>query len=241
MNDYEVRAYQEVEDWKRKLLKPSSLLNRMSKKVQTKINAYYPEKIQNAITAAIKNMVKATLTGSHLTTKKNQSYGLTLEEKDRKMQEKIDTYRKTAIVEGAGTGAGGLFLGLADFPLLLAIKIKFLFEAASIYGFDTGKYEERIFLLQIFKLAFSSDEKRNETMQIIESWETRKTEFLDMDWTEFQMEYRDYIDFAKMMQLVPGIGAAVGAYVNHNLLGRLGETAMNCYRLRLLTTPPQTV
>jgi hypothetical protein len=99
MNDYEVRAYQEVEDWKRKLLKPSSLLNRMSKKVQTKINAYYPEKIQNAITAAIKNMVKATLTGSHLTTKKNQSYGLTLEEKDRKMQEKIDTYRKTAIVE----------------------------------------------------------------------------------------------------------------------------------------------
>ena len=32
---------------------------------------------------------------------------------------------KIAAAEGAGTGAGGILLGLADFPLLLTIKIKF--------------------------------------------------------------------------------------------------------------------
>ena len=32
---------------------------------------------------------------------------------------------KIAAAEGAGTGAGGILLGLADFPLLLGIKIKF--------------------------------------------------------------------------------------------------------------------
>lgn len=238
MNEYELHAYEEVMAWKRKLLKPSSLLNRMSKKMQTKINNYFPEKIQNAITAAIKNMVQATLTGSHLITKKNQSKGLTLAEKDRLVTEKLSAYRKTAVLEGAGTGAGGILLGLADFPLLLSIKMKFLFDAASIYGFDTKKYEERIFILQIFKLTFSSDDVRSETFKIIEDWDEHKQDFLDMDWQEFQQEYRDYLDFAKMLQLMPGIGAAVGAVVNYNLLDRLGETAKNCYRLRLLSIPP---
>ena len=51
---------------------------------------------------------------------------------------------KIAAAEGAGTGAGGILLGLADFPLLLGIKIKFLFDAATLYGFDTSNKEERL-------------------------------------------------------------------------------------------------
>jgi hypothetical protein len=54
------------------------------------------------------------------------------------------------------------------------------------------------------------------------------------DWRRFQQEYRDYIDLAKLMQLVPGIGAAVGVYVNHKLTRQLGNTAMNAYRTRAL-------
>lgn len=38
-----------------------------------------------------------------------------------------------------------------------------------------------------------------------------------------------------MLQLLPGIGAMVGAVANYNLLDQLGETAMNSYRLRLLS------
>ncbi|MFV1458103.1 EcsC family protein, partial [Bacillus mycoides] len=41
-------------------------------------------------------------------------------------------------------------------------------------------------------------------------------------------------DLAKMLQLVPIIGAPVGAYANYQLLQRLGEVTMNCYRMRLL-------
>ncbi|RYL88120.1 EcsC family protein [Sporolactobacillus sp. THM7-4] len=238
MNEYELKTYQEIMEWRRKLLKPSSQFNRLAKKIQTKINGYIPEKVQSSITSAIKKMVQMTLTGSYITTKKDQGQGLSLAEKDKKVIEKIAVYRKTAMIEGAGTGAGGILLGLADFPLLLSIKIKFLFEAASIYGFDTHQYEERIFILHIFKLAFSSDEKRSETMKVIENWDKRKREWTDMDWKTFQQEYRDYIDLAKLLQILPGIGAAVGAYANYNLLNHLGETAMNAYRLRLLTAPP---
>ena len=239
MNEYELKVYEEIKEWKWKMVKRASLLNRVSKKAQVKLNSFIPDKAQQIMTDSIKNIVKATLVGSNLITKKNAHTGKTLEEKDALLAEKLASYRKTAIVEGAGTGAGGFLLGLADFPLLLSIEMKFLFEAASIYGFNTDEYEERLFILHVFQLAFSSDEKRRETMQVVEDWETVKTELIDLDWQEFQQEYRDYIDFVKMLQFLPGIGAAVGAYANHNLMEHLGEVAKNAYRMRLILNSPR--
>lgn len=234
MSNYELEVTNDLQKWRRKILRKSSLVNRLSKKAQTKFNRLIPEKAHTIISEGIKNMVKVTLVGSNLTTGKCQGTGLTLREKDQLFQEKLHTYRKSAVLEGAGTGAGGILLGLADFPLLLSIKMKFLFEAASVYGIDTKQYEERLFLLYVFQLAFSSDQTRRETYQLIEQWDSKKDELIDVDWQVFQQEYRDYIDLVKMLQLIPGFGAVVGAYANYNLLDQLGETAMNAYRLRLL-------
>src|SRR5699024_2264262 len=145
------------------------------------------------------------------------------------------SYRKAAVIEGAGTGAGGIGRGLDDFPLLVSSKIKFLVDAATIYGVNRDVYEERLCLLHVLQVAFSSDKKTKETLYIIDNWETEKEKLLDMDWRVFQQEYRDYIDLIKLLQLIPGFGAIVGAYANHNLLDTLGETAMNVYRSRILT------
>jgi len=232
--EYERKADEEIQAWKKRILKRSNLFNRISKKAQNKINGMIPDKAHKVITEAIKNMVKTTLFGSNLTTKKQRSIGMRLDERDDLLKEKLSAYRKTAVAEGAGTGAGGIFLGLADFPLLLSIKMKFLFEAAAVYGFDTNEYEERLFILHVFQLAFSSDDKKQETFRIIENWEEEKNTLVDMDWHVFQQEYRDYIDLVKMLQLIPGFGAIVGAYANYNLLDQLGETAMNAYRMRYI-------
>lgn len=238
MNEYEVKVYEEVILWKHKIAKRSGMMARMSKKAQSKITDWIPDKVHQAVTESVKTMVKATLVGSQVTTPRNQALGLSFAERDDLARKKISVYQKTAIVEGAGTGAGGIFLGLADFPLLLSIKMKFLFEIASIYGFDTKEYTERLFILHVFQLAFSSDPTRKDTLYMIENWESQKNVQADMDWRKFQQEYRDYIDLAKLFQLVPGIGAFVGAYANNNLLNHLGETALNAYRLRILKTPP---
>ena len=65
------------------------------------------------------------------------------------------------------------------------------------------------------------------------AWDAREVGTLDQfDWRRFQQEYRDYIDLAKMAQMLPLIGAPVGMIVNYRLLDRLGETAMNAYRMR---------
>ncbi|MBO9128724.1 EcsC family protein [Bacillus sp. 165] len=234
MMTYERKVRLELAAWKYKMMKDSTVVGKLSKRVQTKVQELIPEKVHEVLTDTIKVMVQTILAGSDLITKSQDVSGLTLQEKDRDLQKKINDYKKIAAAEGAGTGAGGFLLGLADFPLLLGIKIKFLFDAATIYGFDTTKREERVFLLYLFQLAFSSDAHRKKVFSIIENWEEKKEKVQELDWRVFQQEYRDYIDLAKMLQLVPVIGAAVGAYANYQLLDRLGEVVMNSYRLRII-------
>lgn len=237
MNQYEKDIYSKLELWQKEMLRNPSFLNKLSKKVQTRINKWIPEKIHLAITTTLKQMIRAVLFGATLTMVKPLSEK-SLELREASVLKRIVFYRKTAAVEGGITGAGGLFLGFADFPILIGIKIKLLFDIASIYGFDIRDYKERVYLLHIFELAFSSDFHRKKIYLEMTDWEKKSKELPEdinqFDWRSFQQEYRDYIDLVKMAQLLPIIGAPVGAVVNYRMIKKLGSTAMNAYRLRLL-------
>jgi hypothetical protein len=237
MDAYSNYIAQEVTAWQQKMLKRPSFFNNLSKKIQTKINTWIPEKVHNAITVAIKQMIRGVLFGAKHTTTA-PLLNATMQEREEAVQKKIDFYRKTAAVEGGITGAGGLLLGLADFPLLIGIKIKLLFDIATLYGFDVNNYKERVYLLHIFELSFSSDVHRKNVYLKMVNWREKEKELPEdihqFDWRNFQQEYRDYIDLAKMAQLVPVIGAPVGVIVNNRLIKKLGLTAMNAYRMRLL-------
>lgn len=236
MIDYEEKAIKELKVWQAKMRKKPSISNRLSKGMQKKMNNILPEKFHYIVTETIKTMTKAVLTGSKYITKQPMEVG-SLEERERKVGDKIKFYKKAASVSGAGIGAGGILVGLADLPVLLSIKMKFLFDTAGIYGFDVQDYKERIFILNVFELAFSSQGKRNVVYERILDWDEYSKSLPDdinsFEWKDFQQEYRDYIDLAKMLQLIPGIGSVVGAYSNYQLMDKLGEIAVNCYRLRL--------
>ena len=236
MDQYEQQAYAELILWQRKMQKRPSIFNNLSKKIQTKINTWIPEKVHNAITVTIKQMIRGVLFGAKHTTAR-PLLNASLQEREEAVLKKVEFYKNTAAVEGGITGAGGLLLGLADFPILLGLKIKLLFEIASLYGFNMDNYKERVYLLHVFELAFSSDVHRKNVYNKMVDWE-QKSKFLPedinkFDWRNFQQEYRHYIDLAKMAQLVPIIGAPVGVYVNYRLIKKLGTTAMNAYRMRL--------
>lgn len=239
MDIYQEQVYQELKKWQRKMTKKPSITGRLTKGVQTKFNNLYPEKFHEVMTATIKKMVQGVLFGSEFISNTPIMEGLTLEEREDLVREKINFYKKAAAAEGAGTGAGGLFLGLADFPLLLSIKIKFLFDIAPLYGFNVKELRERLYILYIFQLAFSSEKRRNEVYQHLLHWDQYVEGFPvtinSIDWRTFQQEYRDYIDLAKMFQLIPVVGAFVGALANYRLVDKLGETGMNCYRMRILS------
>ena len=237
MDQYEKDICSELALWQKEMLRNPSLLNRLSKKVQTQINNWIPEKIHQAITATLKQMIRVVLFGAAHTTVKPLSEK-SMELREASVLQRIEFYRTTAAVEGGITGAGGILLGLADFPILIGIKIKLLFDIASIYGFKIQDYKERVYLLHIFELAFSSDFHRKMIYLKMTDWDEKSKELPEdihqFDWRNFQQEYRDYIDLAKMAQMVPIIGAPVGAVVNYRMIKKLGLTAMNAYRMRLL-------
>lgn len=205
--------------------------------MQARVNSWIPEKIHKAITVTLKQMIRGVLFGARHTTADPFIHG-SLQAREELVMKKIAVYRKTAAIEGGITGAGGILMGLADFPILIGIKLKLLFDIASLYGFDTGDYKERVYILHIFELAFSSHEHRKNVYLKMTDWEEKSknlpADINEFDWRNFQQEYRDYIDLAKMAQLIPLIGAPVGIVVNHRLIKKLGVTAMNAYRMRLI-------
>lgn len=232
---YERQARAEVAAWREKVLRRSGPLARAAGGVQRRINRMIPEKIHAAVTAAIEQMTRAIMTGADFTTADPLTTG-TLADRETKVQARIDAYRKTGAVEGAVAGAGGFLLAAAEFPVLMGTKIKLLFDIAALYGHDGRDPDERLFILSIFQMAFSSAEHRHEIFAGMADWDARRAEraaALDgMDWRRFQQQYRDYIDLAKLAQLLPVVGAPVGAAANFVLLDRLGATAVSAYRMR---------
>jgi hypothetical protein len=205
--------------------------------MQNRFNKIIPQKVHNTITTIIKKMVQTVLFTSELI-KPEVVTGESLEQREGSVTKRMEYYRATAATEGGITGWGGFLTALADFPALLAIKLKFLFDVAALYGHDTAQFSERVFLLHVFKLAFSSPAGQKETYLKIEGWamhpETLPGDPNAIDWYRFQQDYRDYLDLAKLLQMIPVVGAAVGVVVNYSLLSKLSETAMMCYRMRWL-------
>ena len=241
MTPYLQAVQTELVRWQQAMQRPPSRFGKLSTSIQQRMNRFIPNRIHAVITATIKQMTRAVLFGADYLTKAPVE-GKTLIQRDAAVAKRIEFYKKTSAAEGGVMGAGGFLLGLADFPILLGMKMKMLFEIASLYGFPVSDYRERVYMLYVFQLAFSSQERRQIVYQHVANWEEHSRQLPDdinqFDWLTFQQEYRDYIDLAKMAQLIPGIGAAVGVVVNYRLVGQLGRTAMNAYRMRLLQEKP---
>lgn len=232
---YEHQAQVQLKAWQEKMSRRPSLGDALSKAVQTKMNRLIPEKVHRAITEAIKGMVRGVVFGAQLTAPKPVVF-TSLKAAEEAVERRIKFYKTAAAAEGGITGAAGFLASLADFPILLSMKLKLLFDIAALYGYNVADYKERLYILHIFQLAFSSQKHRRAVYFQMVDWEAKKHLLPDdvhqFDWRSFQQEYRDYIDLAKLAQLIPGIGAVVGYVVNYRLVKKLGETAVNAYRMR---------
>ena len=232
---YDTQVRTEMATWRERVLKPAGPFDKATRHLQDRINNLIPEKVHGVITAAMEQMTRAILTGADFTSPPPVE-GATLRAREAQARDKIMAWRTTAAAEGGVAGAGGFLLAAADFPVLIGLKIKLLFDLAAIYGHSGDDLAERLYILRIFSLAFSSASRRPEAYAALADWDSAQVmaagSLESLDWRRFQQEYRDYIDLAKLAQLIPVIGAPVGAVVNYRLLDRLGETAMNAYRMR---------
>src|ERR1044072_4661718 len=103
MTNYDQIMRRELFTWQRKMMRKPGILNRLSKRAQDKLNSIIPEKVHNAITVAIKQMVRGVVFGAKLTTRE-KVVQLKLEATDATVEEIIKRSRTPATVEGALTG-----------------------------------------------------------------------------------------------------------------------------------------
>lgn len=160
-----------------------------------------------------------------------------MQEQEELVGKRIEFYKNTAAVGGGITGAGGILLGFADFPILIGLELKMLFDICSMYGFNVKDYKERVYILHIFELASSHVHRRKVYLEMVD-WDTKSEIFSGryppVRLAQFSAGIPQLHRPAKMAQLLPIIGAPVGFMVNSRLIKKLGKTAMNAYRMRLL-------
>ncbi|MFP7494835.1 EcsC family protein [Terribacillus saccharophilus] len=232
---YKERKLKEALFYFHSLQRRGGKFQRFSKGAQDTITDKIPTTVHRAITTAIRQMIELSLTSSKYIYPIQVDPKWSFEQREKEVRKVINRYKTTARAEGAGTGAGGILLGMADFPLLLSIKMKCLFDIGRIYGFDVTAFSERVFLLQIFSATFSSGETRVKLWEELRHWNQLTGSIEDVNWRVLQQEYRDHIDLIKMIQLLPGVGAFVGAIINGKFLEQLGTAAMHAFRIRMLT------
>ncbi len=64
MDETQKQIRSELKVWQKQMLQRPSIFNRLSKSVQVKINTWIPEKVHQAITATIKQMIRGVLFGT---------------------------------------------------------------------------------------------------------------------------------------------------------------------------------
>lgn len=234
--------YDALQAWLKEEQKDPRWTQKMTDRFQKYVQGLVPSQIQDAITKGMSGFTTLVMTGSGFLLPPADN-ALALESKMERAKKSIENYTHLGMLSGAGTSAGGILTGLLDLPLLMSFKIKLIFEIGSHFGHDLKDPKERYFALLIFREAFSSPVQKKGHLQALINYEAKASKLEDplgqIDWQGFQQEYRDYIDLAKLLQFIPGIGIVIGASVNRTLMHKLGETAIKAYSLRYFQTHPE--
>ncbi|HET6883100.1 MAG TPA: EcsC family protein [Pirellulales bacterium] len=170
---------------------------------------------------------------------------LDLEQVDRVVAWLDAKYKGMALVEGAGAGFAGLAGIPPDIVALIALALRAIGEYATYYGFDVSSQEERLFVMNVLGLASSPTDASKalamaQLVRIAQDVAKKKT------WK--QLEGHAFVQVlqqlakalgirltkAKLAQIIPAAGAAVGGGFNAYFLAKVCDAAFYLYRERFL-------
>lgn len=148
-----------------------------------------------------------------------------------------------AATEGGTCGAIGLIGLAADIPALFTIVIRLIQQVSVCYGYDPTKPEERDYVIHILRTSSASDVKAK--LEAIMYLKQLETTLLKVPWKKMTVEFPTIVALRqlakslginltkrKALQMVPIIGAIVGASFNGTYANDIGRTAFMSYRRR---------
>lgn len=164
---------------------------------------------------------------------------------DRVARRSVEAHRRAAAVEGGVSGLAGLPGLVMDVPALYGLIFRMIQEISLAYGFPVAPPSERIHILKVLDVGHRSDpEARRNGLQEIEAVQGLLHAGVPTREIEKQVLLRGLQALAeklgvelahrKLAQALAVVGSVVGAGVNYQLLGEVGDTAWHAYRRRFL-------
>jgi hypothetical protein len=154
-------------------------------------------------------------------------------------------YKGIALVEGAATGSIGLPGIPADIVALITLTLRAIGEYATYYGFDVSSQQERFFAMNVLGLASSpTDGSKGLAMaQLVRiaSDVAKKRTWKELEQHAFVQVIQRIakalsirLTKAKLAQVIPATGAAVGGGFNAYFTYKVCDAAYYLYRERFL-------
>lgn len=170
---------------------------------------------------------------------------LQLEDVDRVVSWLDTKYKGLALAEGAAAGAVGLPGIPPDLVALISLNLRAIGEYATYYGFDIELQEERLFAMNVLGFASSpSDASKGLAMaQLVRiagdvakkrTWKQLEQHAFVQVIQQIAKALGVRLTKAKLAQIVPLAGAAVGGGFNAYFTSKVCDAAHNLYRERFL-------
>ncbi|MGD6802942.1 EcsC family protein [Rossellomorea aquimaris] len=162
---------------------------------------------------------------------------LNLAEMDQLSKTLAESRKKTAAIQGATTGIGGLFTLTIDIPALLGISLKTLQEIAVIHGYDPNDKKERVFMIKCLQFASADIVGKKAVLGNLSAYyegevSTNEVMAQIQGWREVVYTYRDQFGWKKLFQMVPVAGIIFGAFTNRAMISDIAEAGTVLYRKR---------
>ncbi len=236
---YEAAQVQEIAVWKSK---GPNLLSELVKGM-TMPGAKLVEKVlpDNLVSAAIDKAYAASefLSGQEAVLRQagisslKELWTKPLEDCDRLAFRVSVESQVLGTVEGAATGAGGVFTTLLDVPVLIILSLRTILKIGHCYGYSLDHKQNQRFVLGVLIAATSGslEIKRRRLEQL------REIEVLLIEEIQQEIVAEEALSLLFQLEIfeeIPGVGAISGALLNLAFLRRVDQTARRVFQERWL-------
>ena len=138
-----------------------------------------------------------------------------------------------AAIEGAATGAGGLFTTFLDVPLLFVLGVRTIRKIGHCYGYPLAHHQDRHFVLGVMTVAMAASlDIRRERIHRL-----RELEEMLIEETQEDVLTEEALSVLFQLEVfgdIPGVGAISGGALNWHYMRRVEEAARMLFQERWL-------
>jgi hypothetical protein len=239
LTEYESRQVEKIVAWKAEYPNPfGELFRRAAQPIARVVETIVPDQIALAAIDAAYKASELSATRSDILLQAGVSDLSELRQKPMEvcdaLSRRVGTLAQgTALVEGALTGAGGVWTTLLDVPLLLTLCIRTIIKTGHCYGYELDRPADKVWVMGALAVALSSTrERRTELMARL-----RELEHLLLEETQQNVVVEETAALLTQIEVfedIPLFGAVTGGLLNLSTAHRTDVTARHLFQERWL-------